>query len=295
MSIVVNTPSGNIGRALVQRLLDARQQVVLISRNPDKVAEFVKQGARVVEGSIDDAAVLARALQGAKALFWLTPPAFRPDFREWTQQTARTAADAAKKAGVERVVVLSSVGAQNGPGTGPVSVLLGVEEAFKAAVPNVTILRPGFFMENLFNSVGTLAKAGALFMPLPADKRFPMVATEDIGAKAAEVLLDGKWTGHRYVGVHGPEDLTYTQAAEILTEALGRPVKYVQVTLDDARQGLAGAGLPDFVVDLFVEMYGAIRDGRMTAAEPRSKETTTPTTLAQFARTALKPAVERAS
>lgn len=292
MSIVVNTPNGNIGRPLVEKLLEAGKQVTLISRSPGKVADLVKRGARLVEGSIDDSAVVASALKGAEALFWLTPAAFRPDFIEWAQENARVAAQAVRANGVGRVVVLSSMGAQNGPGTGPVGALLGVEEAFKAATPNVTILRPGFFMENLLRDLDALAKAGSIFMPVPPEKRVPMVATADIAAKAAEVLLDAGWKGHRYLGVHGPVDISYGEAAAILSEALGRPVRYVQVTLDDVRKALLDAGMPGFAVDLFVEMYKAIPEGRLDAAEPRSKETTTPTTLAHFARTVLKPAVE---
>lgn len=292
MSIVVNTPNGNIGRPLVEKLLAAGKQVTIISRNPDKVADLVKKGARLVAGSIDEAAVVSSALDGAEALFWLTPAAFRPDFLQWAQANARAAAQAVKAHGVRRVVVLSSVGAQSGPGTGPVGALLGVEEAFKAVSPNVTVLRPGFFMENFLRDLGSLAKAGSIFLPVPPEKRVPMVATADIAAKAAEVLLDAGWKGHRYLGVHGPADIAYGETATILSEALGRPVRYVQVTLEDVRQGLLGAGVPDFTAELFVEMYKAIPEGRMDAAEPRTKETTTPTTLEHFAKTVLKPAIE---
>lgn len=295
MSIVINTPNGNIGRPLALSVLAAGRPLTVISRTADKAADLVKRGARLVEGSTDDAAVLDRALAGAETLFWLTPPAFRPDFISWAGETARAAAQAVKKHGVKRVVVLSSVGAQHGPGTGPVGALLAVEEAFKAVCPNVTILRPGFFMENFLRDVGTLAKTGSLFMPMPRDKAVPMVAVADIAAKSAEVLLDPNWKGHRYVGIHGPAHVKYADLEPILTEALGRPVRYVQVTMDDVRKGMAGAGMPAWMVDLFAEMYGAVIDGRMNPAEPRSPETTTPTTLAKWAREVLKPALEQAA
>ena len=295
MRIVVNTPNGNIGRSLTLQLLEKGAKVVGIARSPGKLADLIARGLEVIEGSTDDPAVLARAFAGADAVFWLTPPAFRPDFREWTRATARAGADAVKAQGVKRVVVLSSLGAQTGPGSGPVGVLLDIEETFKAAAPDVTVLRPGYFMENILQSVGTIAQAGSIFMPIPADKKFPMVATADIAAKGAEVLLDSKWKGHRIVGVHGPTDLTYREVASLLTEALGKPVSYVEVSVDQARQGMVGAGLPDFVADMYAEMYGAILAGRMDAAEPRSAETTTPTALLTFARETIRPAVEQAS
>ncbi len=295
MRIVVNTPSGNIGLPLVEALLGAGKEITIISRNPEKVAPFVARGARLVEGSIDDPAVLDRALTGASALFWLTPPASRPDFVDWAVTTARAAAEAVRKHDVKRVVVLSSLGAQSGRGTGPVSPLLEIEDAFRAAAPDVVALRAGFFMENTLHDASTIAKTGSIFSSVPADRPFPFVATKDIAAVAAEELLREGALGHRIRGVHGPADLTWKQGAEILSEALGRPVNYVEVTLDQVKAGMEGAGMPPFIVATYIEMYGAIRDGRMVAAEARSPETTTPTSLAEFARQSLRPAVEAAT
>lgn len=292
MSIVVNTPTSKIGHVLTDRLLAAGEAVTLISRSPEKVAGFAARGARVVQGSIEEPATLEAAFREARDVFWLTPPSYRPDFLDWQKRTAEGAVAAARAAGVQRVVVLSSIGVQNGPGAGPVSGLLPVENAFLGAFRDVTILRPGFFMENLLFDVQSLATQGAMYSAIPADKKMPFVATRDIGVVAAEVHLDRSWSGHRFRGIHGPADLTNREVAEILTTALGRPINFVEVTLEQARAAMLGAGMPDFVVDLYVEMYGAIREDRMDAAEPRSKETTTPTTLATFAVEVLKPAVE---
>lgn len=295
MRITVNTPAANIGRTLVEKLLTSGATVTIISRSPEKVDDLVKRGALLVAGSIDDAATLKTALEGADALFWLTPPPARPDYQEWGLATARQAAALAKQAGVKRTIVLSSLGAQNGRGSGPVGILLDVENAFKEALANVTILRPGFFMENLLRSIDTLAHMGTLFMPVSPDTRVPHVATSDIGNKAAEVLLDASWSGHRTLGVHGPRDLSYREVTEILSKALGKPVQYVQVSVAQAKQAMIDAKLPGFLVDIFTEMYQAIVDGRMNAAEPRSAETTTPTTLEDFAAKVIAPAVARAS
>ncbi len=78
MRIVVNTPTGNIGRSLVQTLLDRGAEVTLVARTRSKVQDFEARGARVVEGSIDDAAVLDKAFEGADGLFWLSPPRTGP-------------------------------------------------------------------------------------------------------------------------------------------------------------------------------------------------------------------------
>ncbi|MEM9489074.1 MAG: NmrA family NAD(P)-binding protein [Myxococcota bacterium] len=295
MSIVVNTPTGNIGRALVTRLLDAGEAVTVISRNPAKVADLAERGVRVVEGSTDDPAVLDRAFAGAHSLFWLTPPAYQPRFYDWAVSIAAAAADAAVRHKIERVVVLSSVGAHSGPGTGPVSPMLAIEDTFRSALSNVLALRPGFFMENLLRSLDTLAGQSAIIQPIAADKKMPMVATRDIARVAADNLIAARWTGHRILGVHGPADLDHNQVAALVGEALGRPVSFMPVTVDQAREAMAGMGMPEFLVELFAEMYEAMADGRMNPAEERSAETTTETSLVEFARDVLAPALAQAA
>jgi uncharacterized protein YbjT (DUF2867 family) len=294
MRILVNTPGGNIGRPLTQALLDAGAQVTIISRNPDKVKDPVARGARLVTGEVDDARVLDEAFAGVDAVFWLSPPAIRPDYVAWSEATGRAAADTARRHGVSRAVVLSSVGAQVGHGTGPVSPMLVIENAFAEAVPHTVALRPGFFMENILRSLDTIARDGVIYAPVPGSVPVPQVATRDIAVVAAQELLDTSWTGHRIRGVHGPADVSQEQATAILGEVLGRPIQYVQVSIEQARQGMLAAGFPGFAVDLYGEMYEAIFAGRMISAEPRSAATTTPTTFAQFAREVVVPAVAQA-
>ena len=288
MTILINTPNGNIGRPLAEALLAAGESLVVIQRDPSKVADLAARGARVVAGSIDDPATLERAFEGVHAAFWLTPPAYRPDFAAWTSGTAKIAAAAAAKAGVTRVVVLSSVGAHN-DGNGPVTLMRHVEEAFRAQLPNVLALRPAYFMENFLGNLGTIRSDGAWYMPQPADTKMPLVATRDIARVAAEELR-ATWSGHRYRGIHGPEDLSMGEVADILTGVLERNVSFVSVPLEGALDGMRGAGVPEFVVSLYRGMLEGLGNGRMVPAEPRSAQTTTPTSFATFAREVLRPA-----
>jgi len=295
MSIVINTPNSNIGRALSIRLLDAGESVTVLSRTKKKVDELARRGARVIEGSFEEPTLLAEALEGAEALFWLTPPPARPDYHTWAVNCAKLAAAAAKKAGVRRAVVLSSMGAHTGPGTGAVGPAREIENEFEAKLPAVVSLRPGIFMENFLLSAGMIAQAGQIFVPIQPGKKWPLVATADIAAKAACWLLDRTWSGHHKVGVHGPKDLSTGEAAAIISSAVGKPVQCIDATLEQARGALSRMGMPDFVVDLIIEQYVAFRDGRLDPAEPRTPDTTTPTTLAEFARVTLLPAIQSVS
>lgn len=294
-TIVINTPNGNIGRRTSELLLDAGAKLHVLSRSVDKAAALAGRGATVVEGSIDEPAALKAAFAGADTLFWVTPPAGgRPDYHDWSVGAAKSAAALAAEAGIKNVVVLSSVGAQTGRGTGPVGVLLEVEDAFRATIPNVTVLRPGFFMENLFRDLPTIQGMGRFFSPVPGDKKVPIVATADIAEAAARELLVPR-QGQHILGLHGPEDLTYNQVAALISEVWGRPVEFVQVGVEDARQAMLGFGLPDFAADIFCEMYQGILDGRMDPAEERTAETTTATPLVDFLRSTFVPALGSAS
>ena len=293
MKVVINTPAGNIGGAVANSLIAAGHDLTVISRHPHNCTNLVARGARLVEGSIDEPAVLDRAFTGAQSLFWVTPFAFdQPNYIDWALRVASTAADAARRNGVRRVVLVSSVGAQNEKGVGPIACCRPTELAFARAVPELCCLRAASFMENFLAHVSTMASQGAIYSPHPTDRAMPMVATRDIASKATEALLGKSWSGVRIVGVHGPEDLDHASAARVISDAIGRPVRHVEVTPDEARLAMVQQGLPAFVADLLADMYRGFREGRMVRAEPRSPETTTPTTLRRFAFEILKPAVD---
>lgn len=294
MSIVINTPNGTIGRQLAHALLDAGEAITVISRDPDRVADLADRGARVVKGSIEDEATLRDAFTGATGLFWLSPPNLAPGFHAWARQVAERAASLAAAAGIDRVVVLSSTGAQSGAGVGPVSALGPVEAAFEAKLANVAALRAGFFMENYLRDLGTITAMGKIFSPADADHRVPMVATADIALRAAQLLREG-WQGHLKLGVHGPRDLSPREGAQILGQALGRSIEYVQVTPEQALGAMLEAGVPEYAARQYVEMFGALNEGRMDPAEPRDEASTTPTELADFVAQVLRPAIDRAA
>jgi uncharacterized protein YbjT (DUF2867 family) len=294
MRILVNTPTGKVGRLVTRHLLDAGLDLTLISRHPEKLDDLGTR-APVVKGDLDDPAVLDRATQGVDTLFWVTPGLANPDYLRWAHDLAKLAVATARRNGVRRAVMLSSISAQVPRGVGPISSLHQVEREFQAGFADLVILRPTFFMENHLGSVASIATAGAIFAPIAGSVRLPQIATRDIAARAAALLGDGTWTGKRILGLHGPADLDYGQTAQIIGEALGRPVRFVQVTGEQARQAMLGTGLPAYIADAYVEMYGAMGSGVFQQAEPRTPETTTPTTLRQFALDTLKPAVEAAA
>lgn len=292
MHILINTPNGNVGRSLVPQLLAAGDIVTVITRNPDSLDEQVASRARVITGSFDDPSVLDRALAGVDAVFWVTPGQMRNDYAGWSLTAARAAVEAADRHGVRRAVVLSSIGAHTGPGTGPVGVLLAIEDMFRERLADVVALRPGYFMEDILRSLPTIATRGVIESPVPADKRMPAVAARDIAVVAMHELHSPAG-GPKIRGVHGPADLSGLDMTQILSEVLERPIRYIQIPITETRSWLLSRGLPDEVAALFHELYQGVIAGRMDAAEERTPDTTTPTDYATFVREVVRPALAR--
>jgi uncharacterized protein YbjT (DUF2867 family) len=237
-------------------------------------------------GSLEDEAVARAAVAGASALFALLPPKYdAPDVRALQRKLAENLAAAVEADRVPRVLLLSSVGAQAPSGTGPIAGLHAAEKRFERTGAAFLALRPAFFMENHLHSIGLVKSAGILGSALEADLAFPMIATRDIAAAAAEELLQG-FQGSAVRELFGPRDYSMKEAASILGRAIGRPdLPYVRFSYEDAEKAMRQAGMSADVAGKYVEMYQAFNEGRVTATQPRSARSDTPTTLEEFAKT----------
>ena len=119
-----------------------------------------------------------------------------------------------------------------------------------------------------------------------------MIATRDIGRVAAARLASRGWIGHFVGELHGPADLSFDEVAEILSRGAwaGRS-STSSATAQEARQAMLENAMSENAADLMLEMYDAVETGRLRPIEPRSPQTTTPTTLAEFARDVMLPLV----
>ncbi len=299
MSIAITTPTGHIGSALVGRLLDAdRTDLRLLLRDASRLPADVRDRVETHEGDLQDAAYVREATAGADALFWLTPNVWTaPDLFGFYESMGETAAGAVRENEIARVVHLSSEGAQDRDGHGPVSGLGRVEAALDAVAGEtgaaVRHLRPTFFQENFEAQIGAITQAGAVFFPLPPDTRTGMIATRDIAAAAADLLVDDAWTGVEIVPLHGPGDLSYAEAAEILSDGLGRPVGAQQVPEEALLQQFLGMGASPDVARGVVTLYTRIGTPGYSG-DARTDASTTPTELATYVADTLRPMVEAA-
>lgn len=289
--IAVTTPTGQIGSQVVQNLLAANEAVRVIVRDPARLASKVQDKVEVVQGSSDDEGVLSRAFEGAESLFWVVPPSITTnDVVEYYLQFTRPACRAIKKQGVKRVVAVSALGRGVPVDAGVVSdSFVKDEEIEQLGVDFRALWCPGF-MENMLRQVDSLKHQGMFFLPSLPDVKAPHVATRDIASIGSKLLLDRSWTGQGGVGVLGPEDLSINDMAAIMTDVLGKPILFQQVSGDAYKGQLMKFGASERFVQRLVDMYVA-KDNGLDNAEPRTPENTTPTGFRQWCEEVLKPAI----
>ncbi len=217
--------TGNVGGELARNLLAAKKPVRAVVRDARKGAEWAGFGCEVAIADIEDVAALAAAFEGMEGVFVMVPPNFDPlaGFPE-AQKTAATLKAALEMAKPERVVYLSTIGAQ-ATQTNLLSQHTIIEGALREMMIPTTFLRPGWFMENASWDVAPAKQKGVVPSFLePLDKPVPMVSTSDIGRVAAD-LIQENWSGHRVVELEGPKRVTPNEIGEAFAKVLGRAVR----------------------------------------------------------------------
>ena len=291
--IVLTTPTGKIGSQVLKNLLAANAGVRVVVRDPAKLALEVHKRVEIVQGSMDDEQVLMRALEGAESVFHVVAPSFAADdVMESYLRFARPAARAIESQGVKRVVAVSALGRGTSlsRNAGPITACLAKDEEIeKTGVHYRALWCPGF-MENMLMQLQALKHQGKFFLPASPDKKLPLVATRDIAASGTRLLLDPSWTGQGGLAVLGPEDLSFNDMAAIMTETLGKPIRFQSIPGDAYKAQLMQHGATEVFAQGLVDMMEA-KDQGMDNAEPRTVENTTLTSFRQWCEEVLKPAV----
>lgn len=234
--IVVTGATGNVGRPLVSALADAGEEVVAVSRHTADL------GVRHVRADLTDPPSLAPALEGASAVFLLTSGEFHA-----TGDLGKVV-DVVRDNGVGRVVLLSS----QGVGSGRHSPAL--EEAVRESGLDWTILRAGGFHSNALQWAASVRATRTVAAPFP-DVALPTVDPLDLAAVAATVLRTPGHGGQVYE-LTGPAPITPREQAAAIGDALGEPVRFVELTRAEAKAGLL-AFMPEPVAEATLGALGS--------------------------------------
>ncbi|WP_327705430.1 NAD(P)H-binding protein [Streptomyces decoyicus] len=294
--IVITAPTGNIGRHLLPLLLESapahHEELRVVVRDPARLPGAVRARVEVITGSHGDAGVVDRAFEGADAVFWLVPPDASLNPKDAYCGFTLPAAKALAAHGVGHVVGVSALGRGTplAGRAGLVTASLAMDDLIAdTGVAYRSLANPSFF-ENLLEEADSIREKGVFTDAADADRRAPLVAVADIAAVAAGLLLERSWTGRDSVPVLGPQDLSPNDLARIMTEQLGRPVRYESRPLDELYTTLVGYGLNEAFARGVVDMKRA-KDEGLDAGAVRTPDSAARTTFEQWCARTLKPAV----
>jgi 3-methyladenine DNA glycosylase/8-oxoguanine DNA glycosylase len=193
------------------------------------------------------------------------------------------------------VVAVSSLGRGFDRNAGLLSSAFAMDELIESTGVSYRALRMPFFMENLLNQVDPIRTQGMFVMANSADRPLATVATRDIAPVAAALLLDDSWSGQDSVPVIGPDDLTPTDMAQVISEVLSRPVRVQQVPGEAYKATMMQYGMTDSWAQGLVDMAAAQNDGiydaEQRAVQSTSGQSPAPTSFRQWCQEVLKPAV----
>ena len=291
--IVITAPAGLIGHQVLANVLGSGQPARVIVRDPSRLPAEARERVEVVQGSHGAIDVVDRAFAGADAVFWLVPPDPHADSVEAAYvDFTRPACDAFKRHEVGRVVGISALGRGTAAAghAGLATASLAMDDLIASSGVSYRALTMPSFMDNLLRQVEPIRNRGVFSTPISGDRRLPTCATRDIAAAAARLLLDDSWNGQGHVAVLGPEDLSFNDMAQIMSDVLDQPVRYQQIPAEALKSRLTGAGMSDAMGQATVDMMVA-KDQGLDNAEPRTPESTTPTSFRQWCEEVLKPAV----
>jgi uncharacterized protein YbjT (DUF2867 family) len=286
---VVLGSSGNTGSIIADFLLSKGQRVRVVGRDPGRLQRFVHKGAEACAADLSDDAALTKALSGARAAYVLLPPL---NSREEQERQSDAIAKSVKGSGLRYAVHLSSYGAHVPVGTGPVAGLHSSEQKLNAISDlNVLHLRPGYFMENNLAAIDMVRGMGMFGHALLPNLKLPLIATRDVGAYAAQRLLDLNFSGRQTRELLGERDLTMTEVASVIARGIGKPdLRYEQFSYDQVRQALTQTGFSPKKAAVYIEMFEAINAGVLAAQELRSPQNGTPTSFEEFVQDVFAPA-----
>ena len=278
--------TGNIGRVISEKLLAGGHTVRAIARSEKNLQFLADKGAELLIGSLDDEAFLASAYSGVDAVFAMIPPHLQSDDYElFADHIGKNHIQAIQSSDIRNVVALSSIGAHLHEGSGIVKVLYNFEQQLKVlSDANVLILRPSYFMDNIYMQIDIIKNMGIVGSPVTADVSQPVVATQDIADVAARRLSALTLSGHEIEYILGERNLSYTEITKVLGKALGKEnLNYVPFPYREAKMGMVHMGLSENIAGLLIELAEGINNGKVLDHYVRTPENTTKTTIEEFA------------
>lgn len=249
---LVTGATGTIGRPLVAHLGHGHADWVVFAASRKGEAAAGVSGRAL---DLLDAASVRAAMQGIDRLFLLTPA--HPEMETMTAN----AVQAARAAGVQHVVRVSGAGADPASDSALARLQGRCDQIVVESGIPFTLLRPKNFMQNFITFMREMIRAGTVYSS-QGEGRVPFIDARDIAEVAAKVLAEPASHAGRAYTLTGPQALTNGEALAVIAEAIGRPVRRVPITEDQAVEGMQKAGMAEFMVQALSDLNRLIAAGK---------------------------------
>lgn len=266
MHFIITGSLGHISKPLTAQLVQAGQDITVVTSDNKKKTEIEQLGAKAAIGSVTDVDFLTRTFEGADAVYLMVPNNFAaPSIFAHQRSVSDSYVAALRASGVKRVVLLSSIGAHLRQGAGPIDGLGYLEEQLEKLDVHVKILRPSYFFYNLHSMGGMLRHAGIMGSNFGGtDTPIALTHTNDIADVAARHLLSLDFEGQTVEYIVSDER-TSADIARVLGTAAGKPeAPWIQFSDEEALEGMKQAGLGEDLASRYMEMGRAFREGKAT-------------------------------
>jgi NAD(P)H dehydrogenase (quinone) len=247
--ILVTGAAGKTGQAVIKALVARRQRVRALVRRDEQIQVVKSLGAKeATVGDMRDATTLTRSMKGAHAIYHICPNVSPDEIA-----IGKAAITAARETGIKQFVFHSVMHPQTETMRHHWNKLRVEEALFESALA-YTILQPASYMQNILGGWKAIVEHGAYTVPYTVRARMSMVDLEDVAQAAAVVVTEPGHLGATYE-LAGPEILTQTQVAEILSRQLERPVRAEQITIKEWTRQAQTLGMGEYQIETLIKMF----------------------------------------
>lgn len=279
MTHLVLGATGHVGSAVVDTLIANGQSVVAVIRDAGKADQFLEKGIKVAIADAHNVEELRQAFAQGDRLFILNPPADpSTDTVKEETQTINNIIEALTASSVEKVVALSTYGAQPGDRLGDLGVLYHMEQLLSGLDKPTTILRGAYFMSNWESALAEAKTDGLLHSFYPADFKLPMIAPQDLGLIAAHLLMEPV-NSTRLYHAQGPSHYSPADVAHAFAKALGHSVDCIEIPEVNWKNAMISAGFSAIAAESMSAMTKATLEAKM---QPDPQALRTATTLEDY-------------
>jgi uncharacterized protein YbjT (DUF2867 family) len=248
--MILITTAGKVGSEAARLLAQREEPVRVLVRDPAKAIALAQAGVEVAEGDLGVPATIDAAMQGVSAVVLVSPAVPAQELN---------VVGSAVRAGTGHVVKITSKASADSP-IARRRAQAEIEDGLIASGLGYTLLRNNAYMQNFLMLAPAIARASG-FGSSAGDGHIGMIDARDVAAVAAQIAVSPALHAGKTYWPTGPERLSYSDAAAVLSKVLGRPVTFHPLTFEEERQAMINAGVPEAVAGMNAQALSLFAEG----------------------------------